>query len=151
MLLELLPVALAAARAPTAILAVIRILFSHKARGNGIAFLAGWYPGLLFLSGVIVAFLAGLGYFSSLCGASSLSAGSLMVLGVLLLLVAFQQWRTRPCRGTTPAAPAWFDRINPLGPGHSFGIGAALASIPPKMILLTLADAVIIGRALPAQ
>lgn len=144
--LELLPVAIAAALTPTAILAVILILFSQKARRNGAAFLAGWYLGLLVLSWVIVAGLARLGLFSSLLGGYSLSAGFLVVLGLLLLLVAIQQWRTRPRAETPIAEPAWFDRINTLGPGHSFGIGAALASITPKMILLTLAAAVIIGQ-----
>jgi hypothetical protein len=150
-MLELLPVALAAALTPTAVLAVILILFSHKARGNGIAFLAGWYLGLLILSWVIVAFLARLGFFSSLLGGQSLSAGIIVMLGLLLLLLAFQQWRTRPRAGAPVAAPAWFDRLNALGPGHSFGIGAALASLTPnKMILLTLAAAMIIGQTSPA-
>jgi small neutral amino acid transporter SnatA (MarC family) len=69
-----------------------------------------------------------------------------VVLGLLLLLLAIQQWRTRPRAGTPVAEPAWFARLNTLRPGHSFGIGAALASITPKMILLTLAAAVIIGQ-----
>lgn len=149
-LLELLPVAIAAALTPTAVLAVILILFSHKARRNGIAFLAGWYLGLLVLSWVIVSFLARLGLFSSLLGGYSPSAGLVMVLGLLLLLLAFQQWRTRPRAGTPVAEPAWFARLSTLRPGHSFGIGAALASITPKMILLTLTAAVIIGRTSPA-
>ena len=144
--MELLPVAIAAALTPTAVLAVILILFSQRARRNGAAFLAGWYLGLLVLSWVIVALLARLGLFSSLLGGYSLSPGFLVVLGLLLLLVAFQQWRTRPRAGMPIAEPAWLDRINTLGPGHSFGIGAALASITPKMILLTLAAAVIIGQ-----
>lgn len=145
-MMELLPVALAAALTPTAVLAVILILFSHKARRNGIAFLAGWYLGLLILSWVIVAFLASLGFFSSLLGEYSASAGLVVVPGLLLLLLAIQPWRTRPRAGTLVAEPAWFARLNPLRPGHSFGIGAALASITPKMILLTLAAAVIIGQ-----
>jgi|MudIll2142460700_1097286.scaffolds.fasta_scaffold405326_1 ribose/xylose/arabinose/galactoside ABC-type transport system permease subunit len=145
-LLQLLPVAIAAALTPTAVLAVILILFSRKARRNGAAFLAGWYLGLLILSWVIVALLARLGFFSSLLGGYSLSAGFLVVLGLLLLLVALQQWRTRPRAETAVAAPAWFNRLDTLSPGHSFGIGAALASITPKMILLTLAAAVIVGQ-----
>lgn len=149
-LLELLPVAIAAALTPTAVLAVILILFSHKARRNGIAFLAGWYLGLLVLSWVIVSFIARLGFFSSLVGGYSLQAGVVILLGLLLLLLALQQWRTRPKAGRSIAPPAWFDRIDSLGPGHSFGIGAALASITPKMILLTLVAAVIIGQAAPA-
>lgn len=149
-MLELLPVAIAAALTPTAVLAVILILFSHKPRGNGLAFLAGWYLGLLILSWMIVAFLARLGFFSSLLGGYALSTGLLVLLGLLLLLVAFQQWRSRPRAGTPVAEPVWFARLNTLRPGHSFGIGAALASLTPKMILLTLAAAVIIGRASPA-
>ncbi|MCJ7511898.1 MAG: GAP family protein, partial [Anaerolineales bacterium] len=132
------------------VLAVILILFSERARRNGAAFLAGWYLGLLVLSWVIVALLTRLGFFSSGLGGSSPSAGLVVVLGLLLLLLAIQQWRTRPRAGTPVAEPAWFARLTTLRPGHSFGIGAALASITPKMILLTLAAAMIIGRTSPA-
>jgi hypothetical protein len=149
-MLELLPVAIAAALTPTAVLAVILLLFSPKARRNGAAFLAGWYLGLLILSWVIVTLLARLGFFSSLVGGYSLPSGLIVLLGLLLLLLAFQQWRTRPKPGAPVAPPAWFDRVDTLGPGHSFGIGAALASITPKMIFLTLVAAVVIGQASPA-
>ena len=149
-LLELLPVALAAALTPTAVLAVILLLFSPRARRNGAAFLVGWYLGLLVLSWLIVTLLVRLGFFSSLVSGYSLPAGLVILLGLLLLLLALQQWRTRPKAGRSVAPPAWFDRIDSLGPGHSFGIGAALASITPKMILLTLVAAVIIGQAAPA-
>jgi len=125
-------------------------VLSPRAGRNGAAFLAGWYLGLVILSWEIVAFLPRPGFFSSLLGGYSRSAGLLGVLGLRLLLVALQPWRTRPRPGTPIASPPWFDRLNTLGPGHSFGIGAALASITPRMILLTLAAAVIIGRASPA-
>ena len=145
-ILELLPVAIAAALTPTAVLAVILLMFSAKARRNGAAFLFGWYVGLLILSWLIVSLLIRLGFFSSLVGGYSVPAGLITLLGLLLLLFALQQWLTRPKAGTSLAAPAWFDRVDSLGPGHSFGIGAALASITPKMILLTLVAAVVIGQ-----
>jgi len=44
-IMELLPVAIAAALTPTAVLAVILLMFSAKARRNGAAFLFGWYIG----------------------------------------------------------------------------------------------------------
>jgi hypothetical protein len=132
-ILELLPVAIAAALTPTAVLAVILMMFSPKARRNGIAFFSGWYLGLLVLSWLIVALLARLGMFTNLIAGYSPSAGALLVLGVLLLLVAFQQWHTRPRPGMPVPTPAWFDRVSTLNPAHSFGIGAAFASITPKM------------------
>ena len=38
------------------------------------------------------------------------------LLGLLLLLFAVQQWRTRPNPGTSVAPPAWFDLVDALGP-----------------------------------
>ena len=146
---QLLPVAIAAALTPTAVLAVILLLFSPRARRNGAAFLVGWYLGLLILSWLILTLLVRLGFFSSFVGGYSIPAGTVVLLGMLLLLFAFQQWHTRPNPGTSVAPPAWFDRVDSLGPGHAFGIGAALASITPKMILLTLMAAVVIGRSSP--
>lgn len=147
---QLLPLALAAALTPTAVLAVILLQFSSRGRRKGAAFLAGWYFGLLILSWLILTLLVRLGFFSSFVGGYSVPAGMITLLGLLLLLFAVQQWRTRPNPGTSVAPPAWFDLVDSLGPRHAFGIGAALASLTPKMILLTLMAAVVIGRSSPA-
>ncbi len=144
-LLELLPVA-RRALTPTAVLAVILLLFSpgHAAMAS-----RSWPGGTLdsfILSWVIVAFLARLGFFSSLLAGTHSRPDSWWCWGCCFSFSPFSSGV--PVRGQGPRSPSRHGstRLNTLRPGHSFGIGAALASITPKMILLTLAAAVIIGQ-----
>ena len=51
---EILPFALAAAPTPTAILAVLLLLLTPRARASGIAFLGGWALGLLFSAWILL-------------------------------------------------------------------------------------------------
>ena len=65
-----------------------------------------------------------------------------LVLGLLLLVVAARQWRSRPKEGDTPAVPKWMDTIDSFTPAKSAGTVFLLAGINPKNLLLVIGDAI---------
>jgi threonine/homoserine/homoserine lactone efflux protein len=131
---------------PVPIIAIVLMLGTPRARVNGPAFVLGWILGLTIV-GVIVLVVAG--------GAGANDAGEpatwvdwvKLVLGVLLLLVAVRQWRSRPHAGEDAALPKWMQAIDQFTPGRSFGIAAALSGINPKNLLLTTGAAAAIAQA----
>ena len=64
-----------------------------------------------------------------------------IVLGVLLLLVAARQFRSRPRGGEEPHMPKWMTTIDSITPIAAFGLAAALSGANPKNLLLAVAGA----------
>ena len=130
---------------PIAIIAVVLMLTSTKARSNGPAFLAGWLIGLAVV-GVIGLAVAGP------AGASSSGAPATWVswlkigLGVLLLLVALRQFRGRPGADEDPPMPKWMTTIDQVKAPTAGGVGAVLAGANPKNLLLAVAGAATIAQ-----
>jgi hypothetical protein len=144
---DLVLITLAAGLTPTAVLAAILLLLSERPRRNGVAYLTGWFLGLLVLSWILVGILFSLGLFSRVPSQVSFSNGARLVLGALLILVAVVAWRRRPRPGESGSTPAWFNRLEGIRPHLAFGIGAGLAAASPKILLLTAAIAVHIQEA----
>ena len=74
-----------------------------------------------------------------LSGSAGRSASSVtkLVLGLLLLLVAVRQWRSRP-HGDEPAAlPSWMSAIDRVTPAKAAGLGVLLSAVNPKNLLLS--------------
>ena len=69
-----------------------------------------------------------------------------IVLGVALLGLAVRQWRGRPKAGETAPLPKWMQSLDRFTPARSLAIGAALAAINPKNLLLTVAAAAAIAQ-----
>ena len=69
-----------------------------------------------------------------------------IVLGVLLLLVAARQFRSRPRGGEEPHMPKWMTRIDNITPLAAFGLAAALSGANPKNLLLAAAGAAAIAQ-----
>ena len=90
-----LPLAVGIALSPIPIIAVVLMLTSRKARVNGPAFIVGWLLGLGIV-GVIVLSLAGSAGASKSSSPAAWVSWVKIVLGVLLLLVAARQFRSRP-------------------------------------------------------
>ena len=61
--------------------------------------------------------------------------------GVLFLLLAAHQWRSRPAPGVEPPMPKWMAGIDAFTPAKAFGLGVLLAGVNPKNLLLTVAAA----------
>jgi hypothetical protein len=137
---EVLTFAVAVAISPIAIIAVILMLFSAKARVNGPAFLFGWVLALAAVS-TIVYVLAHDGDVATSSTASDSVSWGKIVLGLVLLLLARRNWRNRPAHGAEPAMPGWMARVDSFTPLRAAGLGAVLATANPKNLLLTLGSA----------
>ena len=137
---DVLPLAVAAAISPFPIIGVALMLVTPRARVNGPMFVMGWLAGLAAVGaiGLIIVGAAG----ASDHGAASTGANVFeIVLGVLLLLFAIQQWRKRPKSGEQPEMPKWMSAVDHFSPWQAATLGVALAGVNPKNLILTLAAA----------
>lgn len=147
---QMLPLALVIALSPIPMVAVIAMLFSKHAIGNGLAFLFGWIVGV------------GGGLFLLTLAASSQDLGSQsepsttatvlrLGLGVLLLAGAAVEWRKRPGPDEDPPVPGWMQRVDTMHPGRAFVLAVLLGGVNPKNLLMNVAAAAVLASAsLPA-
>lgn len=135
---EVLLYAVGVAVTLSAIIAVILMLFSKRARVNGPMFLLGWTLALALVSGVAY-FLADQGDASTSSSASDTIAWGQIIFGVLLLVAAARNWRNRPATGTSSEMPKWMGGIDALTPAKAFGLGLLLGGVNPKNLMLSIA------------
>ena len=135
---EILTFAVGVAISPVPIIAVILMLFSQRARVNGPVFLLGWVVALAIVSGVVYA-LADQGDAATDSTTSDAIAWGKIVFGVLFLLLAVRNWRSRPAPGVQPEMPKWMAGIDALTPGKALGLGLLLAGVNPKNLMLAAA------------
>ena len=126
------------------IIAVILMLITPKARSNGPAFVAGWVLGLVVVGGLVLIIADAAGVASS--GASTAAYAIKLTLGVLLLLLAVRQWRSRPGPGEQAPAPKWKAALDSFTPVKSLGLGAAMSGVNPKNLALSAAAAMSIAQ-----
>jgi threonine/homoserine/homoserine lactone efflux protein len=69
------------------------------------------------------------------------------VLGLLMLLLAVKQWRSRPGAGEEPALPTWMSAIDQLTAAKGLGLGFLLSAVNPKNLLMAAGAGVVIGSA----
>lgn len=141
---DLLPSALGVALSPVPIIAVVLVLGSPRARSQGSVFALGWIVGLVVVS-VAVVLLAGANEPPD--EPSAVVGWIKAAIGVLFLVLAAGQWRSRPRPGVEPTTPAWMDAIDTMALGRTGLLGAALSGLNPKNFALTLAAAATIGQA----
>ncbi|HSO99121.1 MAG TPA: GAP family protein [Solirubrobacteraceae bacterium] len=137
---EILTFAVGVAISPVPIIAVILMLFSRQARVNGLVFLLGWVLALAVVSGVVYA-LAQSSHASTSNSANDTISWGKIGLGVVLLLLALRQWRSRPRGGGEPEMPKWMAGIDALTWPKALGLGLLLAGVNPKNLILTLGAA----------
>jgi threonine/homoserine/homoserine lactone efflux protein len=141
---QILPLAVGVALSAVPIIAVILILFTPKAKSNGIAFVVGWMMGILVVGGIVLAF----GDVASDDGGESTVSGVVkLLLGLLFLALAVRYWRSRPKEGEESEMPAWMGALDDFGAGKSFGIASLLSGVNPKNLALTVAAASVIAAA----
>ena len=139
---ELLPLAIAVAVSVVPIIATVLILFTPRARVNGIAFVCGWVLGLIVVGAIVLA----AGSASGEGGSPSTGAGiAKLVFGLIFLVLARRRWSSRPAPGETAPAPAWMEGIDRFTMPRSFGVAFALAAVNPKNLLLTISGASVIA------
>ncbi len=137
---EVLPYAVGVALSPIPIIAVILMLFSQRARVNGPLFLLAWALALAVVSSVVYLFA----HLSNPTTSSTASDGISwlkIALGLLLLVLAARQWRSRPAPGADPEMPKWLAGIDTLKPAKALGFGVLLAAVNPKNLILTIGAA----------
>jgi threonine/homoserine/homoserine lactone efflux protein len=118
-----------------AIIAVILMLFSRRAKVNGLMFLLGWVVALAVVSGAAYV-ISDAGNASTSTTAADTVSWAQIVFGVLFLLLAGRSWRNRPAPGAGTEMPKWMAGIDSFAPGKALGLGLLLAGANPKNLLL---------------
>lgn len=140
----ILALAVGVAISPVPIMAVILMLFTPAARSNGPAFVAGWVLGLAVVAAVVLLIFEPQNFARS--GPANAASAVNLALGVVLLALSVRRWRGRPGPGELPTPPKWMGRIATFRTGRALGLGAVLAGLNPKNLVLTISAAVSVAR-----
>ena len=141
---EVLPLAVGVGISPLPILVVILMLLTPRAKATAAAYLVGWVLGLVLVS-VLAAVLAQTTGISTQDEDQTTIAWGQVVFGLLLLLMAWQQWRTRPAPGEESTLPGWLSAVDRFTPAKALGVGLLFSAGNPKNLMLTLTAAVTIS------
>jgi threonine/homoserine/homoserine lactone efflux protein len=137
---QMLPFAVGVAISPMPIVAIVLMLVTPKAKTNGLAFLLGWVVGILIV-GTIALLIVNPDRSSESGGKATWVSWLELVLGLLLLLVAVRQWRSRPQEGEEPAIPKWMGALDGLTPVKALGAGMLLSGVNPKNLIFIIGGA----------
>lgn len=129
---------------PLPIIAMILILATPRGRMSGLVFAAGWLVGLSALGAITLAISGGAG--ASANGQPATWVGVLkLVIGLLLVLLALQQWRHRPKDASQAELPKWMAAIDRFTPVKILGLSLVLSAANAKNAGLTIAAAAAIS------
>jgi Sap, sulfolipid-1-addressing protein len=123
-----------------AMIAVILMLFSSRAKVNGPAFVVGWMLTLAVVFTIAYVVSHQTNASTSTATSDTISWGKI-VFGVILLLLAARNWRNRPAPDAEPEMPKWMAKVDALSPGKALGFAGIMAGANPKNLLLTIAAA----------
>ncbi|MGW4929304.1 GAP family protein [Agromyces sp. NPDC004153] len=141
---DILPLAVGIAISPIPIIAAILMLLSPKAKGTSVGFLLGWVVGIV-VAVVVFTLLASVLPEQDPDASKPVSGTIKIVLGVLLLLLAIRQWRSRPKPGEEPPLPKWMAAIDDMNAGRGFGLGFILSAVNPKNLIMAVGAGITIG------
>jgi hypothetical protein len=144
-IIDIIPQAVGVALSTPPVITVILLLFGTNARRNGLAFLFGWMAALAAVAGLALV-LANAGRIAAGGEPLMFANSTLLLLGLLLLYLAYHSWKQRSKPRAGSATPDWMSAIDSFFPGRSFGLGAVLAIANPKNLTLTLSAALIIAQ-----
>lgn len=142
---DILPLAMGIAISPLAIIAVILMLITPRARANGVSFLLGWMVGLAAVSTVVLIVSESLGVTSSSHERSWVGLIKL-VLGLILLVLAGLEFRRRPKPGQDPPTPRWMKELDRTTPPRALGLSFILSSVSPKTFVLGAVAALAVAQ-----
>jgi hypothetical protein len=140
---EILPLAVGIAISPIPIIAVILMLLSPRAKGASVGFMIGWVAGIVVAIVVFTLLSSVIPQRSS--GGSSAGGVIKIIFGVLLLFLAFRQWRGRPAKGEQATMPKWMSAIDSMTVAKALGLGFLLAAVNPKNLLMAASAGLIVG------
>lgn len=141
---DILPAAVGFALSPLMVVAVILMLFSPRAPGTAVAMLLGVAVGAALTTTVA----AGLTQVTGRGPAGEPSAAvswARLVLGVLMVVLAFPQWRKSRAPDAGTELPKWMEAIEAFRPGKAFALGLAMAAANPKNLAMCLTAGATIG------
>lgn len=136
LLLDLLPLILAAALVPLYPILLLLVLLGEGGLRTAIAFVAGLLAVRL-AQGVLFGWVFGAAaeaYPDD--GPQLIAATLLLVVGLLLLLAAFKKWRKQP--DPDEPTPQWMAALGQLFSLKALGAGAAIMAVDVKQLVLTL-------------
>ncbi|WP_221586314.1 GAP family protein [Microbacterium sp. G2-8] len=141
---QTLPLALGIAISPVPIIVAVLMLLSPKARTTSVGYLIGWILGVVIATSAFV-LLAQVLPETTDAGPKPVVGVIQLLLGAGLLFLAARQWRGRPGAGDEPKLPKWMKTVDNISFGGALGLGALLAGINPKNLLLAASAGIIIG------
>ena len=142
---DILPIAIGVAISPVPIIAIVLMLGTPRASSTGTAFACGWMLGLSAVGAAMLALASGNSTSDSGSPANWVSFLRL-AFGVLFVLLAVQQWRTRPKPGEEASMPKWMQTIDTFTAAKALAAGVALSAVNPKNLALTVAAAATIAQ-----
>jgi len=142
---DILPLAVGVAISPLAIITVILMLASKRAKSNSLLFVIGWILGLVVV-GSIGLFAAETQDLSLGTGASLAVLVIRFSLAALLLFFAYRQWQKRPKPGHEPTLPKWLLSLDSFTPIKALGFAFLFSALKPKNLILTVAAALDIAQ-----
>jgi threonine/homoserine/homoserine lactone efflux protein len=142
---DILPLAIGVAISPVPIIAIVLMLGTPRARGNGLAFAIGWLVGLTSVGAIMLVIASGNATSGTGEPATWVSVLKL-VFGIAFLLLAAKQWRSRPAADEEAIMPKWMRAIDTFTTGKSLGAGLLLSGLNPKNLALTIAAAAAVAQ-----
>lgn len=138
--------ALGVAVSPTPVILVILMLFGVRGHMNALGYLIGWMVGLVIL-GVIIFALVAAGVFILSANMGFVRPIFSVLLGILLLFLAYRRWTKPVDPKPDMAGPKWMataDRLLAQGSGHitplrAFFLAIVMSAVSPKNIALMIA------------
>jgi hypothetical protein len=143
----LLPFALGIALNPTPIVAAILLLTSNRGMRKGIAYLVGWLIGLITLLTTVVLVVSSRDYRRASFTAQ-LTDWALLSFGVVLLIMAWIQWRKRPLPDEESLSLKWLRGMVQVNSFEAWSAGLFFGLFSVRNILLTGAAAMIMGESI---
>jgi threonine/homoserine/homoserine lactone efflux protein len=142
---EVLAFGVGVAFSPLAVIAVVMMLAAPNGPRSAAAFVAAWVFGLAVVGTVVVLLADGADAADDGAPADWVSVVKIIV-GILLVLVAAQQWRGRPATDAEPELPAWTAQLDDIAPSRAAGLALLLACVKPKNLLLTVGAGIAIAQ-----
>lgn len=130
-----IPIGLAMALSPFPIIGIVLILAAPGGLSRGTAFLAGALVSVGAVAAVFLAVESRAGATEGDDPATWVSVLTL-VIGVLLLLLAYRKWTGRPAGDEPPGMPKWMEATQSLTAAKAAGMGVLLSGLNPKNLVL---------------
>ena len=131
---------------PLPIMAVILMLLSPRGKSTAPAFLVGWVLGMLVVFGLLLFVASPESIVGDDSEPSTVSSIVRLLLGAVLLFLAFRNWRARPQEDEQIALPSWMGALDRASPAAALGIGAFFSGPNPKNLPFMIAAVIAIAQ-----